>query len=155
MRMPEVFSNCSAGTVLVLVGLGLLIAAGIPYLIQQWIVIPRVNKHFFALNRMRAERVRKALASSSVPDWDASISPPLYPFEGFVVLLSDGSINVAGQCFPPGQAFEVVARDESHIPRAKVSASRTGVFIVSHGQTFRCVFGNENWNVEVVDDLPS
>jgi hypothetical protein len=151
--LEELFpgSNLIPGLI-VLCALALLGVVTVIQAIHEFIVIPRSKSQLFGLNSERAELAQQALASAAAPQWSAPQYPPPPPFVGWVELVAlDGSIKIAGQVFPHGTAFEAVARDENHLPRASVvTDGRADVFILSHGEKYRARFENSEWNIEQI-----
>ena len=122
------------------------------FVIQKLIVIPRLRKELLDLNERRGERVQQALASASIPTWNSSHSEPRYSFSGWVDLNSDGFISVAGRKFTCRDSFEVTAKDESHLPRARVQCNGLGVILIfSHGQTYGATYRDGHWDVRKTD----
>lgn len=112
--------------------------------------IAKINAEQLALYERRAQRVRQALAGPS-SEFSPLSDGIAYPFSGFVELLDDGRIKIAGQTFATDQPLEIIARDKTHIERATVTSTGNGaVFIISLGQKFRVSFKDGAWDVQPV-----
>jgi hypothetical protein len=139
--------------VLVLSALGALALVTTFYIIQQCVILPRLRNELHDLNARRAQRVQAALAAATSPQWAGPLEHLPYPFIGWLDLVSeDGSVKVAGQVFPQGTAFEVVARDENGIPRvAAKTIGRGEVNIESHGQRYLARYVGGQWQIQELD----
>lgn len=117
--------------------------------VQQLVIIPRLRRELIELNARRAQRVLQALASSTESAWQQPAASPGYPFTGWIDLLPDGSVRVAGQILRPTNAFSITARDDNHIPRATATADGSGTVVIqSHGQAFVARYQAGAWETQ-------
>ena len=150
------FSNLTGASVVVLLGFILLAPLTLTYFVRRFVITPWAIKEFSDLHSRRVQRVRQALASSTNSGWTDQSSTAAYPFSGWVDLMPNGMLKIAGEAFSPHQVFQVAARDESNIPRARVSCKGTGeIFIFSHGQAFRAEFRDQQWAILLVPIVPA
>ncbi len=108
-----------------------------------------------ALYFRRAKRIQEALSTRLM-------APPVamgeaHAFTGWVTLLPEGKIEIAGNILDPTkEAFEVTARDESHISRATVTSNGKGMLLItSHGIRYAARWENSSWRVESLPDQKS